>query len=624
MKIKALQFYDYRVFYSSKEEEKRDYLIEVNEKNLLLYGENGSGKTSLFRGLNDIINQKDFTTHFQTPLLKEGFVEVTFDDDTTDRFDDTGTKASKAELINISKLNSFLSHKELLRTHLKDSDEINFFELIVNDILKEHNLETLGQLKVVWDNLSLRNLEQEKAVILASVPGDITTEEATEQIEKLDEDYDAEITKFNDEFVVLLNTLNSGIEEIIAYFNQGIEIEFELTPITIASLSAPELKAKVKYAETVLNSFHLFLNEAKLSAIAISIYLTALKSNPTQGTIKFLFLDDIFLGLDLSNRLPLLDILKEKFSDWQIFLTTYDRHWFEVAKQHLNNNWKTIEMYATSVEGKLFEKPLIIQSEDYFTKAKNYFSIGDYPASLNYLRKELEFQIKAKLPEEAMRQYEGKPHQLVHLWEILVERYNRNNQGQLITEKIRNELKVVRFSLLNPQSHDNLSSPVYKYELQRAIDLITDIQNIPIIKGVTLLAAGMELIFKHPSLDYTITLELLQDWKLDIVGAAKTHDYPNCKIKHWQFNNQTFFNLVKNIAGTEPKNPIEDRLDRIRTNVIGYTPLQPLTEEVFNDNATFETIWTVKELIEKSANSKSDNWFCKIFKRLNKQNKKGI
>lgn len=618
MKIKALHFYDYRVFYSAKEDEKRDYLIEVNEKNLFVYGENGSGKTSLFRGLKDIINQNDFTTHFQTPLLKEGFVEVIFDDDTTDRFDDTGTKATKTEFINISKLNSFLSHKELLRTHLKESDEINFFELIVNDILKEHNLETLGQLKMVWDNLSLRDLEQEKAVILASVPGDISAEEAKEQIEKLDEDYDAEIIKFNDEFVLLLNTLNSGIKEIIAYFNQGIEIEFELTPITKASLSAPELKAKVKYAATALNSFHLFLNEAKLSAIAISIYLTALKSNPTQGTIKFLFLDDIFLGLDLSNRLPLLDILKEKFSDWQIFLTTYDRHWFEVAKQHLNNDWKVIEMYAIEVEGKLFEKPLIIQSEDYFTKAKNYFSIGDYPASLNYLRKELEFQIKAKLPEEATRHYEGKPHQIVHLWEILVERYNRNNQGHLITEKIRKELKVVRFSLLNPQSHDNLSSPVYKYELQRAIDLITDIQNIPIIKGVTLLAAGMELVFTHPSLDYTITLELLQDWKLDIVGAAKTHDYPNCKIKHWQFNNQAFFNLVRNMAGTEPKSPIEDRLDRIRSNVVGYPLLQPLTEELFNANATFESIWTVKELIEKSDVSKSDNWFCRIFRKLKK------
>lgn len=622
MKIKSLQFYDYRVFYSTKEEDKKDYLIEVCGKNLLLYGENGSGKTSLFRGLNDIVYQKDFTTHFQTPLLKEGFVEVTFDDATTDRFDDTGVKASKAELINISKLNSFLSYKELLRTHLKDEDEINFFELVVDDILKEHTLQTLGQLQTAWGNLA-RNLEPEKSKIQASVPAEISAEEAREQIEKLDADYNAEIQKFNDEFVELLNTINSGIEEIIAYFNQGIEIKFELTELTKDNLYNPELKANVKYAQTGLNSFHLFLNEAKLSAIAISIYLTALKSNPTHGTIQFLFLDDVFLGLDLSNRLPLLDILKEKFSDWQIFLTTYDRHWFEVAKQHLNNDWKAIEMYATSVEGKLFDKPLIIQSDDYFVKARNYFSAGDYPASLNYLRKELESQIKARLPEESTRHYEGKPHQLVHLWDLLVERYDRNKQGKLITEKIKNELKVARFSLLNPQSHDNLSAPVYKYELQRAIDLIKDIQNIPIIKGVTLLASGMELVFKHPRVSYSLKLRLEEDWTIDIYDGVKKHDYPKCRLIEWEFNGNKNWNMLKNVAMTEAEIEKHINITKIKLSEynkivqyhLGNPLLTPLTEIELNSNTTFETIWTVKELIEKSENQKNDNWFCRIFRK---------
>jgi hypothetical protein len=614
MKIKSLQFYDYRVFYSTKEEDKKDYFIAVDGKNLLLYGENGSGKTSLFRGLNDIIYQNDFVPHFQTPLLNAGYVEIAFDDNSTDRFDAAGTSAVKPELINISKLNSFLSYKELLRTHFDEVDEINFFELVVDYILKEHTLQTLGQLQTAWGNLA-RNLEPEKGKIQASVPTEISAEEAKEQIEKLDADYNAEIQKFNDEFIELLNIINSGIEGIIAYFNQGIEIKFELTELTKDNLSNPELKANVKYAQTGLSSFHLFLNEAKLSSIAISIYLTALKSNPTQGTIKFLFLDDIFLGLDLSNRLPLLDILKDKFSDWQIFLTTYDRHWFEVAKQHLNSDWKAIEMYATSIEGKFFDKPLIIQSDDYFVKAKNYFSAGDYPASLNYLRKELESQIKARLPEESTRHYEGKPHQLVHLWDLLVERYDRNKQSALITEKIKDELKVARFSLLNPQSHDNLSAPVYKYELQRAFDLVKDIQNIPIINGVTLLSAGMELVFKHPDINYTMTMELLEDWQIDIVGGVKTHNYPKCKLKHWQLSGRDYYNTHNNTPGTKPDKLPEPKLNAARSNLVGQTLLQPLTEETFNANTTFESIWSVKELIEKSENNKSDNWFCRIFRR---------
>jgi len=615
MKIKSLQFYDYRVFYSTKEEDKKDYLIEVDAKNLLFYGENGSGKTSLYKGLKDVVHQIDYEKHFQSILLDDGFIEIVFDDESIERVTAAGVKASKAELINISKLNGFLSYKELLRTHFNEDDEINFFDLIVNNILKEHTLGTLGKLQTAWENLLAKDLENEKTEIERSVDVQITADEAREQIEKLYADYDVEVTKFSDELAVLLNTINTDIKEIITYFHQGIEIELELTPITSANFSNPELKANVKYAATGLSSFHLFLNEAKLSAIAISIYLTALKSNPTQNAIKFLFLDDVFLGLDLSNRLPLIDILKERFSEWQIFLTTYDRHWFEVAKQHLNADWKAIEMYATSLEGKLFDKPLIIQSNDYFVKAQNYFNAGDYPASLNYLRKELEKQIATRLPEESTRHYEGRLHQLVHLWDLLVERYNRNNQGQLITEKIKNELQLVRFSLLNPQSHDNLSSPVYKYELQRAIDLVKEIQAIPIIRGVTLLATGMDLFFKHPDLNYTLTLELLEDWQIDIVGSVKTHSYPNCKLKHWQFGDSDYYKTHNNTSGTKPEKLPEGKLNTIRNNLIGQALLQPLTEESFNANTTFEKIWTVKELIEKSDNPKKDNWFCRIFRK---------
>jgi hypothetical protein len=318
----------------------------------------------------------------------------------------------------------------------------------------------------------------------------------------------------------------------------------------------------------------------------------------------------------LNNRLPLLDILKDKFLDWQIFLTTYDRHWFEVAKQHLEpSSWKSIEMYASSVEGKPFEKPIIIQSEGYFQKAEKYFLAGDYPASLNYLRKELESQIKSRLPEEETRNYEGRPHQLVHFWEILIERYNRNSQGHLITEEIKTELKVARFSLLNPQSHDNLSAPVYKYELLRALELIKKIQLISVIKGITLLSAGMELVFKHPSSNYTLVLELMKDWKIDIVGNVKTHDYPLCRLKYWQYNNHEYYNTYSGKSAAKPEKLPEGKLNTVRNGLIGQSLLQPLTEGIFNANTTFENIWTLKELQNRIDDQNKDNWFCRIFRK---------
>lgn len=619
MKISTIQLYDYRAFYAESEEDKKDYFIKVDGKNLLLYGENGSGKTSLFRGLKDIVHQNDFTAHLKTPLLNAGYVEIEFDDNSTDRFDATGTSATKSELLGIEKLNSFLSYKELLRVHVNydqsDDAEINFFDLIVNNVLNEHHLSTLGPLKTAWTQLQSRNIIEETKVIQASIGEEISEEEAKEQIERLDADYISQITKFSDEFRALLKIINSDISKIISYFKQGVKITFELLPLTTANVASPELKANVEYANQQLPGFHAFLNEARLSAIAISIYLTALKSNPTQGAIKFLFLDDIFLGLDLSNRIPLLEILNDEFSDWQVFLTTYDRHWFEVAKQHLNDNWRTIEMYAVSIKGKNFDKPLLIPSDNHFAKSINYFKLGDYPASLNYLRKELEFQLKARLPEETVRHFDGKPHQLSYLWDLLVERYSLNNQAQLIPEKRKNELKTIRLSLLNPQSHDNLSAPVYKLELERAINLVTEIQSLPIVKGVTLLASGMELIYRHPKKPYSLTLELLQDWRIDVLGNNKTHVYPKCKIKHWQFDGNDYYNLKTNSPGTEPSTPMEDRFDRIRTKILDYDMLKPLTEDKFNANTSFEDIWTVKELIDRCDRQTRDGWFARIFRK---------
>lgn len=624
MKIKSLQFYDYRVFYAESESDKKDYFIDVDSKNLLLYGENGSGKTSFFRGLKDIVHSEDFTSHFKTPILNDGYLEIAFDDNSTDRFDATGTKATKAELLNVNKLNSFLSYKELLKTHLHDDTEINFFEIIVNDILKEHNLQTLGQLKSAWDSLRTRNIEQEKEVINASVPAEITEEEAIEQIEILDVEYNEQITKFNDEFDELLELINQEIDTIARYFNQGVSIRFELEELNRVNLSEPKLNSIVNYAASNLPSHHKFLNEARLSAIAISVYLTALQTNPTDSVMKFIFLDDIFLGLDLNNRLPLLDILKDRFSDWQIFLTTYDRHWFEVAKLHLEPaKWKAIEMYAGEVVGKPFEKPIIIDSENYFEKADKYYKAGDYPAALNYLRKELESQIKERLPEESTRNYEGRPHQLESLWGMLIERYDRNGQSNLISKKIKDELKTLKFSLLHPQSHDTLSFPVYKYELQRAFQLIKDIQAIPVIRGITLLISGMELVFKHPTISYSVTFRLEDDWLIDVHNGVQTPKYPKCRLIKWQLNGTDFWHMLENRVMTPdeieahnalPKNNLATIIKQ-ESYHINNPLLRPLTKDQFESYTTLENVWTLKELIQKSNNQKRDNWFCRIFRK---------
>ena len=127
----------------------------------------------------------------------------------------------------------------------------------------------------------------------------------------------------------------------------------------------------VTYAEKAIPEPHLFLNEARLSAIAISIYLGMIKRHPQGIAHKILFLDDVFIGLDIANRLPLLKIIDEHFGDYQIFITTYDKPWFEYAKSFLGGNagWKTMEFYAQQSSSG-YEIPCIFDNQDLLNKAE--------------------------------------------------------------------------------------------------------------------------------------------------------------------------------------------------------------------------------------------------------------
>lgn len=56
MKIKTIKIHNYRAFYPQFDNHiPKPYEIAVKGKNVLIYGENGSGKTSLFRAVRDFI-----------------------------------------------------------------------------------------------------------------------------------------------------------------------------------------------------------------------------------------------------------------------------------------------------------------------------------------------------------------------------------------------------------------------------------------------------------------------------------------------------------------------------------------------------------------------------------------
>ena len=114
----------------------------------------------------------------------------------------------------------------------------------------------------------------------------------------------------------------------------------------------------------------------------------------------------------MSNRLPVLDILNEYFPDCQIFLTTYDKAWYEIAKQRTSNGqWEYAEFYSSKTDE--YEIPIHVQDKPYLEKAKAYFAANDYKASVIYLRTAFEAAIKKFCENRKLQvRYCGNPKKL--------------------------------------------------------------------------------------------------------------------------------------------------------------------------------------------------------------------
>lgn len=555
-RITAIEFINYKAFYESGVENK---IIIPDGKSVLFYGENGSGKSSIYEGLKQFFASSDATVetnparHIKVPITRteienqgtaeetsteianEVSVKVTFSDNEGDELKVFGTPDSDTSTANYitqaNLLNSFLSYRELLRTYLmenpKDREEfrLKFAQLLIEVILsKQRNTATLQTFQKSWDNLFIPRVWYKE-----------------ESLEKFTRGLRQEVNRIN----LLLPTL-------LNYFEKAFEVKLVLTRSEIVYHESQKVNRWGKYpiceVDLEVSLFgentdndeenHLtVLNEARLSSLAISIYLASLINTPQENfEFKILFLDDIFIGLDMSNRLPLLEILKyfkkpiieqylegenpiaERlqtvdgviqteaepfFRNYQIFISTYDRFWFSVAKKWLetksNGKWCYFEMFTNKKEEHNFNTPLVYTSLNYLQKADYYYSKHDYPSCANHLRKALEQRIKELLPSN--KHYAEYPDAETGVTEIkklktlnaFLEKFISYCDENGINASELADLKNLKDWYFNPFSHDNIESPIFKREVDIAKSLVKRLGNF---EFPVLLPAATQLYFR--------------------------------------------------------------------------------------------------------------------------------
>jgi len=392
-----------------------------NGENLLVYGENGSGKSSLYKALNNFFASSRDTSvqYIKNRYLPNdpGGIKLRFSDyDTSTNqilsgtevshlFSDVNSDHNVLFIQNTALIKGFLDYTDLLKVYFHNEPAPNLFELIILNLLGEHIPHSTGgnfRFKERWEQLQ----------------NDLTTNAYTRN-DRCHKNAIAFLPTFEthlrgtlDEVFTILNQYLSN------YFNElNIELSYLLAPLTFNygykwewyTTSVFKLQV-IKNGIPIAGGYNDFLNEARLSAIAICLYLASLRTNPATVDLKVLFLDDVFIGLDAGNRIPILNILRNEFSDYQKFISTYDRHWFELAKKHFKSNgnekWKVIEMYVgfdiDPISNNKINKPIVIEGDSYYDKAIRYLnhrSAPDYPAAANYFRKALEELIQDFIPQ---------------------------------------------------------------------------------------------------------------------------------------------------------------------------------------------------------------------------------
>ncbi len=473
-RITKLEISNFRAFFDS-------YTVELNKgENLLIYGENGSGKSSFYKSLSNFLSSSQDTAfpyiRHHNKDTEEGNVTLTFNDYNpltnaiTSAFGEVisfGTDAVTTDTEQFLKTaeltKGFLDYRGLLAVYNHSEAQPNLFELIVEILLK--NFTPVGVPNPQALGKRFQFLRNEISTAYTTL---------TWQYRNAIPDMAA----FELQLRTVLNKIFLQLNAfLIKYFKLNLRVWYSLTPF----IAPPddwrhipkELRLAIKLNGKVVAHQSDYLNEARLSALAICLYLAILKRNPQPIDYKVLFLDDVFIGLDLTNRLPILDIIKNEFADYQVFISTYDRHLYELAKRKFEtetpDRWKSVELFVgkDSINNEPVDRPILVVGESHFEKATQYLHDRikpDYPAAANYFRKALEQLIQDYIPEWETADAENTQLPVYQLTQLILRTKRFLGNSGSSTEYI-DKINSLLSSLLHPLSHHEITSPVYRGEL---------------------------------------------------------------------------------------------------------------------------------------------------------------
>jgi len=277
--------------------------LPLDDKNFLLYGENGSGKSSIYDAIKVVF--------FKNKLVQGIPVASTPD-----------------EQPNIN--NNFWAK-------YKNNSATSAFEIKINDTDYD-NFDTVPYqvFMIAMDKLCMENsLRLDKLLEKFDISIDNIEEFCTTNYENIER-------KVNDKLQVFRE------ENIIIVIDNEDNFSIKITDTTRG----------LSYKENIENYF----NEAKLNLIILLLLFESIQCAKNSDKKKILVLDDFITSLDVSNRTFLMKYILESFHDFQILIFTHNVYFYNLIMYLVNDiykvptKWKFANVYEIDNKHKLYIK----------------------------------------------------------------------------------------------------------------------------------------------------------------------------------------------------------------------------------------------------------------------------
>jgi len=548
-----------------------EFVLNLQEKHLLMYGENGSGKSSIYYALHCL----------QQSSLKadEGkkYFDVNNDQNLINKFSsDEEAKITigikgEAWLYTINKKGytpkllggaladfpldcCFINHQFISRFfNFRNSERINLFPVFLKDILSFYKVAQYLTIGKMYDYLTSRQIPSKK---------------------KEKESFELQIESFNTETKRVIEDVNlHASDRYNRYFKDNDDSDLKIRlrydsntdkpaddpneywlkydniiePQIIRGVKVPKrsqykkwntpyigLEISEKRSDGTFEQIpkpQAYFNEAKLTAIALSVRFALLDLEKAEDG-RFLALDDMLISLDMSNRAKVVDFLLDISDKYKIYLFTHDRIFFEHLKERIafvnrakgmakEDGWQFKELYKDDTPT---SNPKDFNSESDIAKAHRLYKEFDYPAAANYLRKAVETMVNDIFPPKLSKQNDGSKHErLRNVLEISFDFFSKI-QGFELTDLSRliSNLNL----LMNPLSHKSTETNVYKTELKEIFAIIKRLDFQVHELNIEEILPRKEKVYLYFKEDEHITqkyeIELQQElYRYIITGATK-------------------------------------------------------------------------------------------------------